>query len=156
MRVGVCQNEVLHHKFDIDDTAAGLLEVSLAAEMGRHAQTHLHHRPLELGQVSRLADEIPAHRFEPRRERRISGNGARPHQRLKLPHPGLLLLVGHKRLEAGDHRAGIAGGPEAHVDLVEHAVVGARREHVQQPTRQPVQKLRALIGEAVDEHEIEI
>ena len=92
---------------------------------------------------------------------------ARARQRHVLPGPGLGLLVAREGVEAGRDRAGAAGRPQPHVDLIERAVVGLRRQRADQPLRQPREILRAverpravglrMLGiEIVDDDEIEI
>ena len=61
-----------------------------------------------------------------------------------LPGPGIAFLVAGKAVDLRRQRAGAARRTQPHVDLVERAVIGLRRERVDQPLRQPREILRAV------------
>ena len=103
----------------------------------------------------------------PRDQVGIAGDRAGAGQRHVLPGPGFLRLVAGKGIDVGRDRPGIAGGPQAEVDLVEAALRGRRRKRREQALRQPGeieaagQRPRAvgggrIVGEIVEEHEVEV
>ena len=84
-----------------------------------------------------------------------------------LPGPGLPGLVALEGREAGGERAGIAGGPQPHVGVVQHALRGRRRHRRDEPLRQAGEILRGrqrplarrVLGVALDlveQDEIEV
>ncbi len=72
-------------------------------------------------------------RLDPGAKRRRRRNHPRPGQRHVLPGPGLALLVFGEGVEARGHRTRAARRTQPHVDLVQHAVIGPRRECADQP-----------------------
>ena len=106
-------------------------------------------------------------RLDPRRETRRRRDHARARQRHVLPGPGLALLIAGKAVDLRRQRAGTARRPQPHVDLVEHAVIGLRRQRADQPLGEAGEILRAverplavrirmLVVEIVDHDEIEV
>ena len=82
---------------------------------------------------SRGVDEHVADGLLDRRpQRRRAGDDARAGQRHVLPGPGLAGLVVDEARELRGHRALLAGGTQAHVDLVEDAFRGRRGEGADQ------------------------
>ena len=77
-------------------------------------------------------------------ERRRSRNHPRPRQRHVLPGPGFAFLVVGKGIDPRRQRPGAARRPQPHVDVIEHAVIGPRRERRDQPLGEPRKILRAV------------
>ena len=84
-----------------------------------------------------------------------------------LPRLRLVLLVELERRELGRERTLAPGGPEPHVDFVQAARFGRRRQGRDEPLRQarivkprtqslPAVRLARVSGKVVDEHEVEI
>src|SRR5215831_16676525 len=61
-----------------------------------------------------------------------------------LPGPGLGFLIARKPVDLCRQWASPARWPQAHVDLVEHTIVGLRSERVDQPLCQAREILRAI------------
>ena len=100
-------------------------------------------------------------------ERGRGRNHPRAGQRHVLPGPGLAFLIIGERIDPRRHRAGAAGRAQPHVDVIEHAVIGARREGRDQALGQPRKILRAvqrpfavgirmLLVEIIEQDQIEI
>ena len=94
--------------------------------------------------IARAAQHVADHRLDLRGKRRRARDHARARQRHVLPGPGLVLLIAREGIDLGRERPGAAGRPQPHVDLVERAVVGLRRQRADQPLRQPGEILRAV------------
>ena len=88
-------------------------------------------------------------------------------ERHVLPGPGRLRVIGLEALERIGERAGAAGWPQAHVDLVERALVGERGQRGDDLAAEPRvvldrrQRLRAVrrleLGrDVVDEDQVEV
>ena len=86
----------------------------------------------------------------------VAGHHARPHERLAFPRPSVFLLVAGEPGHGAHHRAGAAGGPQAHVHLVELAMRRRHGERMEESAHQAVQRPVLGGGEVMQEHQIEI
>ena len=143
---GVNELQILRDELDIDQPAGDVFEVPAVAValLGRDragASRPRRRRPPR----HRAAGAAPrGSRPRPARRRPATAETTRARQRHVLPGPGLVLLIAREAVDLGGERPGAARGPQPHVDLVEHAVVGLRGERADQPLRQPREILAAV------------
>ncbi len=182
MVMGPGQSGVLHHKFDIDDTARILLDVKghtrvegvgcgaghsgLRAQAGAHLGAHFTHFDTQLLKVARLPQHLRPHLLERLANPRATHQHARADQCLVLPGPGLALLVAFECAQRADQQARGTRGPQTHVHVIQLARVGLGGQQVNDALPQPREELRTVDGlgtvgfglrvAIVDEHQVQV
>ena len=127
---GVHELQVLGDELEVDEAAAHLLELPGVARalLLLDARAHVADVGGGLGPVARLVrstSRMAVSTAAPQRRR--AGDDAGPGQRHVLPGPGLARLVVDEARELRGDRPLLAGGPQAHVDVVEDAFGGRAR-----------------------------
>ena len=160
MVVGPGQSGVLHHKFDIDDTACILLDIEghtglegvgrstgsrrLGTQVVTHLGAHVTHFAAQFFQVAGLAEHLGAHTFERRADLLAAHQHPRPYQRLVFPGPGLVLLVTLERAQRADQQPRGTGRAQTHVHVIQLARVGLGGQQVNDALAQAREELRAV------------
>ncbi len=145
-RVG--QHQVLDDELDVDHAAAIVLQVEELAAVGVavvHLAAHRDDLLAQLREIAAPGEHVAADGLEALADRAIAGAEAGAGQRLVLPGPGRVALVGLEGRQRGDQQAGGAVGPQPQVDLEEQAGGGARR----QPAGQALGEQRVGLGGAL-------
>ncbi len=170
LAAGVGQHQILGDKLDIHHAAGGLLEVELAGtgfeQVIPHLVAHLAHLAGQSWLLPLLGQYIAADAGKLGNDGVIAIDGAGPHQCLMLPGPRLVLLILLVGRQRRHQQAGVAGGAQPHIDLVENAGWGAGAEQVQDPLGEAQIELAAVDGlaaicvavgvAAMQKHQIEI
>ena len=161
--------EILREEFEVDEAARGIFQIParVLAHLLGDSLPHIRHVGRHHLRIAFAAQHSTDHRSDARGELRRAGHHARPCERQMLPGPGFGLLIACERLDAGRHRPGASRWTQPHVDMIERAVIGLRRQRADQSLRQPREILRAIqrprtVGvrllrvEIVDDDEVEI
>ena len=169
--MGVRQNFILHHKFDIGDTTSTLLEIEARGRAGIQFGAHplAHFADLSAQSLGSAFDAqyCAAQGSIALGQLGGSRHHARPRQRLMLPGPGLVALVVGEGFEGADQQAGAAAGPQAGIDFVQIAGPGARGQPIDNALHQFGEKAGIVdlarpggqlpfAGAIVQEHQIQI
>ena len=166
---GVDQLQILRDEIDIDQAAGGVFQIPdvVLALLQRDGAAHVGDVAGDAGAVARPRQHAADDALDPRAKRRRRRDHARARQRHVLPGPGLAFLIVGEGIDPRGQRPGAARRAQPHVDVVEHAVIGPRREGADQPLGQPRKILRAvqrslavgirmLVIEIVEQDQIEI
>ena len=145
-RRGVHQLQILRDEVDVGDAARGILQIPVVG-----LALLLRNRPAHVGDVMTGGDRVARpdqgvadHLLDPLAEFRRGRDDARPRQRHVLPGPGLVVLILREGIDMRGQRPGAARGAQPHVDVVEHAVIGARGEGADQALGEAREVMRAL------------
>ena len=133
MFCGVTEREILGHEVDVEQTAGQVLEVPPALGRRMLGDTVAH--------VGDVADQRRGVTLAAKGGLHVLGQAfdqfhravdhAHPRQRHVLPRPRRLRVIGFESLQRIGERPGAPRRPQAHVDLVERALVGVggQRRH---------------------------
>ena len=146
MVVAVDELEVLRDELDVDQAAGRLLQVPgpLAALLGRdHARASRGRRRAIFfaGRASRES-ALPISQSIFDAIALVAGDRPRAGERHVLPGPGFLRLVGGEGVDVSGERPGLAGRPQAEIDLVERPLGRRRRQRREQPLGEAREILR--------------
>ena len=138
------QHRVLNHEFDIDHTAAALLEMEFppglcgaGKQLFAHAITHLNNIQGQFFLVPGLSQNLPAKPVEALAQGRIAGHKAGPNQGLVFPGPGGIQLIFPIGVEGNHQHARVSRWPQAHVTLIELAHGGSGSQDIDDLLTQP-------------------
>ena len=166
---GVNQLQILRDEIDIDHAAGGIFQIPdvVLALFQRDGAAHVRDIAGDAGGVARPRQHVANDALDSGAKFRRRRDHPRAGQRHVLPGPGLALLIFGEGIDARGHRPGPARRTQPHVDVVEHAVIGPRREGADQPLGEAREILRAvqrsravgirmLVIEIIEQDQIEI
>ena len=138
--------QILRDEVDVGDAAGGVLQIPeiVLALFLRDGAAHVGDVMGGGGGIARPDQGVADDRLDPRPKRGRGRDHPRPRQRHVLPGPGLVLLILRKGIDVRRQRPGTARRAQPHVDVVQHAVIGARGEGADQALGEAREVMRAL------------
>ncbi len=149
----MAEHQKLDDEFDIDQSAAVMLEIEQRAAVGvvvDHLLAHRQHLVAQRGQIARLAQHLDAYRLEGRAECRIAGREPGARQRLVFPHPGRFHLIRAKGFQRTDQLPGVAVGAQSQVGFEHRAGRCRARQpgvHALRQARVDIARVRVVVVE---------